>query len=644
MRALSLLFLSLTASAAPMAADTPKTTVSGNRFVAPAGWSVSVRGPATLVEPPEPDAHIALVDVQGKDAETALKAAWAAYKPDAKWPLKVKTTSPDREGWTDQVNYFYQTSPNEKREVIAWTAKANGAWTVVIYDMPTAVSEKRGGQIEVIFSRLQPKGYERETFAGKKAHKLDAARLGELRKFVEIGMKELRVPGVSYGIVQDGKLVFSGGLGVRALGDKDRPTGDTLYMIASNSKALTTLMLAKLVDEKKFGWETHVTDLLPSIKLGSADITKQVLVKHLICACTGLPRQDFEWLFQFKGVTPEGAMATLATVQPTSKFGEMFQYSNLLAGAAGFVGGHVAYPKLEIGAAFDEAMKTRVFDPLGMTHTTFDYARALAGDHAMPHAPDVDGKTAPALMEMNYSVVPLRPAGAAWSSVNDMLKYVSMELAEGTLPNGKRYIEKSSLLERRVPQVAIGKDVTYGMGLEVDRTYGVPVVHHGGDMIGYHSDMIWLPESNVGAVILTNGNPGWTLRSVFSRKLLEVLFDGKDEADGDVASRAKNFYDHMAAERKLMIIPAPADDAAKLAPHYMNDALGDLTVKKSGAQTVFDFGEWASEVAARHNPDGSISFITIGPGAEGFELVVGKGPKRTLTLRDAQHEYVFNEK
>ena len=56
--------------------------------------------------------------------------------------------------------------------------------------------------------------------------------------------------------------------------------------------------------------------------------------------------------------------------------------------------------------------------------------------------------------------------------------------------------------------------------------YGMPVVHHGGDMIGFHSDMMWLPEHGVGAVILTNGDPGWLVRTVFRRKLLEVLFDG----------------------------------------------------------------------------------------------------------------------
>ncbi|WP_437684180.1 serine hydrolase [Sorangium sp. So ce131] len=98
-------------------------------------------------------------------------------------------------------------------------------------------------------------------------------------------------------------------------------------------------------------------------------------------------------------------------------------------------------------------------------------------------------------------MIPVRPAGGGWSTVNDMLKYVMMELAEGKLPSGAQYISKDALLARRAPQIAIGNDATYGMGLTVDRTYGVPVVHHGGDMIGYHSDMLWLPEHGVGAVI-----------------------------------------------------------------------------------------------------------------------------------------------
>jgi len=635
-----LLVLCGAAQAEKLSADTPKTTTLGNTFIAPAGWSVAVRGPATIVEAPEGDSRIVIVDVRAKDADAALAAGWAAYQPP-KWPLKVTNDVPDKDGWSKQRNYTYQTSPNERRDVGAGVSFANDVWTVVIYDMAQAVGEKRGAQVALIFDKLLPKGYSRETFAGKKAQRLDAARIAKLTKFLEDGAKATGVPGVSLGLIQDGKVVFSGGVGVRELGGSTKVDGDTLYMIASNTKGLTTLLLAKLVDAGKITWKTPVTQLLPEFKLGNADTTQRVLVEHLICACTGLPRQDMEWLFQFKGVTPEGALATLATVQPTSRFGEMFQYSNLLAGAAGFTAGHVLYPQLEIGAAYDKAMQTEVFDPLGMKATTFDYARALSGNHSNAHAPDVDGKPARAVFELNYSIIPLRPAGAAWSSVNDMLKYVSMELANGALPDGSRYISKGPLLERREAKVPVGKDAVYGMGLMVDSTYAVPVVHHGGDMVGFHSDMLWLPEQQVGAVVLTNGDPGWLIRGHFRRKLQEVLFDGRPEADADLAANAKSFFAQIAADRKTLVVPANAQEAAKLGAHYKNAALGDLAVQRSGSKTLFDFGEWRSEVASRRNPDGTTSFITISPGVSGFEFVVGGGAKKTLTLRDAQHEYLF---
>jgi CubicO group peptidase (beta-lactamase class C family) len=639
---LSFPLLAQTAAApAPLTADTPSTTVSGNTFIAPAGWTIRVKGPATILESPEGDSWLALVDVTAKDADAAVAAAWAAYKPDAKWPLKVSSDRPDRNGWSKQRFYEYQTSPNEKRDVLAMPRFANGMWTVILYDMSQAVGAKRASQVGLMFDRLYPKGYTRETFAGKKAQKLDAARLAELTRFVENGQKALKVPGVSVGIIQDGKVILADGFGVKELGKPGKPDGDTLFMVASNTKAMTTLQIAKLVEEGKLAWDTPVTQALPTFKLGDAETTRQVLVKHLICACTGLPRQDMEWLFEYRDLTPKGALETLGTMMPTSKFGELYQYSNPMAAAAGYTGGHVRYPDQELGAAYDKAMQADVFGPLGMTSTTFDYARALSGNHAAAHAPDMDGRPALAVMEINYSVLPVRPAGAAWSNVKDMLKYVQMELSEGMLPDGKRYISKDVLLARRAPQIPIGKEETYGMGLMVDTRFDIPIVHHGGDMIGYHSDMIWLPEHGVGAVVLTNGDPGWTLRTQFRRKLLEVLFDGKTEAMAQVESQGNDFYTNLAAERKLMTIPADAAESAKLAAKYSNAALGEIAVSRTGDKTTFDFGEWKSEVSSRKNPDGTISFLTIAPGVIGFEFVVGSGEKKTLVTRDAQHEYVF---
>jgi CubicO group peptidase (beta-lactamase class C family) len=627
-----------------LTADVSKTTVLGNAFVAPKDWTIRVKGDATILEAPEGDSWVALVDVRAKTAEEALAAAWKICKPDAKWPVKVTKDLPDRDGWSHRRAYEYLTSPNERRRVNALVLYSGTSWTVVVEDMADAVGEKRGSQVALALGRLLPKGYSRESFAGKKANVLDQARIAELGRFIEQGEKELGVPGVSLGLVQDGKLIFADGFGVKELNGSERPDGDTLFMVASNTKAMTTLLLAKLVEEHRMTWDTPVTQLMPSFRLGDAETTRSVRVKHLICACTGMPRQDLEWIFDYGKMTPASTLALLGTMQPTSKFGELFQYSNLMAAAAGYTGAFVLYPQTELGAAYDRAMQTYVFDPLQMTSTTFDSHRALAANHAGSHSQDVDSRTAKAMTAINDAIIPARPAGGAWSSVRDMLKYVSMELAEGRLPDGSTYISKEPLLARHAPQVYIGKDESYGMGLMVDKTYGVAVVHHGGDLTGYHSDMIWLPEQNVGAVILTNGDPGWLIRNRFRRKLLELLFDGHSEADAGLAADGKNYFSELAAERKLLTIPADANESAKLAKHYGNASLGDITVGRSGSATVFDFGEWKSEVGSRKNPDGTISFITTVPGAMGLEFVVGSGAKQTLTIRDAQHEYVFEER
>lgn len=631
---------------APLAADTPSTTTRGNTFVAPEEWTIEVRGDATILAAPEGDSWIALVDVPetaAADSDSALAAAWRAYKPEAAWPLVVANDRPDADGWSRQRVYQYQTSPNERRAVMAMTRFAGGVWTVILFDMSEPVAEKRGGQVATIFGRLLPKGHARESFAGRKAHELDAARLAELRRWVEEARGRLQVPGVAVGIVQGGKVVMAEGFGPRDLGADETIDADTLFLIASNTKALTTLLLAKLVDDGKLDWQTPVTEVLPSFRLGDAETTKRVRVEHLICACTGLPRQDLEWLLEFGDLTPDKALATLATMMPTSDFGDLFQYSNPMAGAAGFAAGHVLHPDLELGAAYDRAMQEQVFDPLGMTSTTFDYARALAGKHTGAYAQDVDGKVAPAVMAINYSVIPLRPAGGAWSNVRDMLRYVQMELDGGKLPDGRRYISEEKLLARRAKQVAMGQDAWYGMGLMVDRTWGVEVVHHGGDLIGHHSDMLWLPEHGVGAVVLTNGDPGWTIRNLFQRKLLEVLFDGNPEADARLESAAESFFENLAAERKLLTVPADPAASAALAGRYVNDALGFVEVLREGGRTIFDFGEYQSEMATKANPDGTTSFVTIAPGITGLEFVVGTGAARTLVMRDAQHEYTFEE-
>jgi CubicO group peptidase (beta-lactamase class C family) len=244
----------------------------------------------------------------------------------------------------------------------------------------------------------------------------------------------------------------------------------------------------------------------------------------------------------------------------------------------------------------------------------------------------------------DYSIMPLRPAGGVWTSAHDLVRYVQLEANQGKLPNGKQLVSAENLLARRTPQVIVGDDATYGMGLMVDRKYGIPVVFHGGSMAGYKSNWYLLPDQGVGAVILTNSDTGGMLLRPFMRRLLEVVFDGKPEAAGDVDSAAKNYKAAIAKERERLVVPAEPSVVSQLAKKYHSKELGELDVLSKDGATTFDFGEWKSAVASRKNDDGTTSFITIDPTNGGFEFVMGeRSGKRVLIIRDGQHEYIFTE-
>src|SRR5439155_10873354 len=159
------------------------------------------------------------------------------------------------------------------------------------------------------------------------------------------------------------------------------------------------------------------------------------------------------------------------------------------------------------------------------------------------------------------------------------------------------------------------------------------------------SDRFSLPKHDVAAVILANSDEGGRILNAFGRRLLEVLFDGKLEAEENVTVAARNMKSAVMKERSRLAIPADRAAADKLASRYTNASLGEIAVVRAGAETRFDFGEWKSAVASRKNDDGTTSLVTIVPGFSGLSFVIGdKNGRRTLTFRDAQHQYLFAEK
>jgi len=245
----------------------------------------------------------------------------------------------------------------------------------------------------------------------------------------------------------------------------------------------------------------------------------------------------------------------------------------------------------------------------------------------------------------NHLIVPHRPAGGAWSSAADMARYAQLELSKGVTPDGKRLVSEANLLERRKRGVPTGEDAWYGMGLFDEVVSGVQVVTHGGTLQGYHSDFWVLPESGIGAVILTNADSGPAMLAPFLRRLLEVVYDGKPEAAQEVASAAARLKVQAKARRARLTLPGDPAVLANLAPKYRDPELGNtITIGERDGGKWLKAGFIEGPVATRKNADGSISLVSIGPGSIGVDALIGnRNGTRTLTIHDSQHDYVYSE-
>lgn len=629
----------------PAPADTAGTTSSGIRYTQPKDWTATTRGEATIFAAPEGDLNLAVVDAgQAVDAQAAAARAWSIYRPGVAREVRLVTAAAPGDGWDERVSIAYETAPSERAIAAALALRKGEAWTVMIADGSMATFGKRSAAASVIQQSLRPAGYERESFAGRAANRLTPERIEALRGFVAEAAETLGVPGVGLALLDQGEVVWQGGVGVRELGGSEPVNEHTKFMIASNTKGMATLLLSVLADEGKLRWDQPVTELYPSFRLGSDATTRSTLVRHLVCACTGLPRKDYAFILADPGAPASDTFRQLAVTEPTSGFGELFQYNNLMASAAGYLGGALSYPGMEIGAAFDRAMEEKIFAPLGMNDTTFDFDEGMRGNWARPHGLDVNGRLTEIPVDFNYTVYPHRPAGGAWSTTADMAKYAQLELSKGLTPDGRRLVSEANLLERRERGVPVGEDSWYGMGLFERLAWGVPVVTHGGTLLGYHSNFYVLPEAGIGAVLLTNSDPGAAMLAPFLRRLLEIVYDGKPEAEQEIAAAAARLQAQAEVRRERLTVPGDPAILAELAQTYRNPEVGTIAFRDQDGTTFMKAGFVDAPVATRRNSDGSISIVSAGPGAISLEALVGREEGvRTLTIRDSQHEYVYRE-
>ena len=226
---------------------------------------------------------------------------------------------------------------------------------------------------------------------------LTGDRRAQFEAYVAGALVRYGVPGASIAVVQGGDVVYLNGFGVTEFGSTQPVTPDTMMMIGSVTKSMTTMLAGTLVDDGRLTWDTRLVDLLPAFAVGDAELTRSFTVRDAFCNCAGIPGRDIELFFESNAFTPQGVVTTLANVAPTAALGERFQYNNLLIAAAGYAVGVAAGGGAEnVGLAYEVALRERVLGPIGMTRSTFDPQEVLAGgNYAVPHATDLSGTLQP---------------------------------------------------------------------------------------------------------------------------------------------------------------------------------------------------------------------------------------------------------
>ena len=255
-----------------------------------------------VIQEPERELSAAFVEIAAPTVEEAIAQAWKRWRPDFARTVRATAKPPATSGWDEVAQIAYETGAEERRVVVGAARRKGQTYYVTLIDGAVAAAERRGAQLNIAVGSLEVASRTEENLAGRRAHTLDPARLEKLVAFAEAARKQTNVPGVALAVVQDGKIVLEKGLGVRELGTNEPVTPSTMFMIGSMTKPLTSLMMARLVDSKKFTWDTPITKLMPAFALGDPDATSRVTMAHTVCACTGLPRWDMEFIFESTGI------------------------------------------------------------------------------------------------------------------------------------------------------------------------------------------------------------------------------------------------------------------------------------------------------------------------------------------------------
>ena len=417
----------------------------------------------------------------------------------------------------------------------------------------------------------------------------------ELEKYVKYTMKKNDVPGLSMVLVHGDQVVYINALGVKDLETKEPMTINTLMGIGSTTKSMTAVMIASLVDEGIIDWETPVTEVMPTFALSDPEITQKITFEHTLCMCSGVPERKEEFTVRYSEMSAEEIVESLANIPLRGEFEHTFNYSQRMLSAGGYLAGMAAGGDYgNLAEAYTRVMKKRILDPLEMTSSTFYIQQAVAsGNYATPYYTGLAGfhATPP---EVEGVFTPIAPAGALWSTAEDMSKYLIMLLNQGVAAHGRRVVSAKNLEYLWEPRVFHDTNLNYGLGWEIEDYHGLTVIHHPGGTVGFASELVVIPELNVGFALLTNRVD---LTAPIGRmayyRLLEMLTGSEQVYDKEIAKIQRDVNGQLLT---LSAVTKKTVDPEEMNPFlgtYYNETLGYMDLLLHDDNTLWlDVGEY----------------------------------------------------
>ncbi|WP_170971993.1 serine hydrolase [Rhodobacter sp. SY28-1] len=570
---------------------TPYTDPQGRfSLIKPEGWQTYAAGPLVALTSPEGDIALWFGMSDAKQATDAVTSAWWAAGEVAPDPQTI-VPAPTREGFDKATAFVYPPADGQFRQAVV--EELDGQLFVTLLRGSLAALERRGAQVNIAVTGFQPTDAAGIDLTGVVPSQLDAADLAALGSYVEENRVLFDVPGAVVAVVQDGEVLLVQGFGLRSAGGTELVTPDTRMMIGSVGKSMTTLLMAGLVEEGLLDWNQPVQDILPDFAVADPELSKTITVENLVCACSGVPRRDMEFLFNARELDAEAVIASLASFEFFTAFGEAFQYSNQLVATGGWVAAAAAGSRWgDLDDGYATALAKRVFEPLGMTRSTLDFDEVQAdGDYAVPHAPHGSGQRRGLKVQTEAALLPVAPAGAHWSTGADMARYLQALLAVGTADG---LIAPESFAHLTTPQVPVSASMSYGLGWFVETWRGQRLIHHGGNTFGFTSELAFLPEAGAGIVILTNaGRANDFVRAVRTR-FLEILFEQpQSHHDGALIARTEATRQ---ANELAGAAPIPSGSAHAAEGRYHSPVLGEVSLVRERGRLVLDIGEFSGEL------------------------------------------------